>query len=168
MKSEMVFRDRIHYSTAAHRMMRRGPGPVPVPPGHGLPIPPGPGQVSNITNSNDFASKDSRVFVGNLNTFALSKEDVDNIFRRYGIVSGISMHKGYAFVQFNHPGEARKAVGFENAQVYAGQQLGKSLFIDLISFYINWSLTYWVICLQVAVIWLWAFKTVNTQESDSE
>ncbi|KAK7113880.1 uncharacterized protein [Littorina saxatilis] len=103
-------------------MMRRGPSHAPPSHAHGPPLA-GLGQISNVTNSADFASKDSRVFVGNLNTYALSKEDVDNIFRRYGIVSGISMHKGYAFVQFNYPGEARRAVGFENGQVYAGQQL---------------------------------------------
>ena len=105
--------------------MRRAPGHgAPSSHAHGPPVL-GPGQVSNVTNSNDFISKDSRVFVGNLNTFALSKEDVDGIFRRYGIVTGISMHKGYAFVQFTHPGDARRAVGFEDGQVYAGQPLGK-------------------------------------------
>ncbi|KAK7500263.1 hypothetical protein BaRGS_00008486 [Batillaria attramentaria] len=97
-------------------MMRR----PPMPPG---PMPPGPPSVSNVTNSNDPASKNSRVFVGNLNTFVLAKEDVDAIFHRYGMVTGISMHKGYAFVQFNHPAEARRAVSFEDGQMYAGQPL---------------------------------------------
>eukprot|EP00745_Piridium_sociabile_P019786 TRINITY_DN30045_c0_g1_i1.p1 TRINITY_DN30045_c0_g1~~TRINITY_DN30045_c0_g1_i1.p1 ORF type:complete len:277 (-),score=43.16 TRINITY_DN30045_c0_g1_i1:95-925(-) len=83
----------------------------------------GAGPVGNITNSDDFASKDSRLFVGNLNTVALSKEDVYGIFGRLGRVSGISMHKGYAFVQFSSPGEARRAVALENGQSYAGQKL---------------------------------------------
>ena len=114
-------------------MMRRAPGHgAPSSHAHGPPAL-GPGQVSNVTNSNDFISKDSRVFVGNLNTFALSKEDVDGIFRRYGIVTGISMHKGYAFVQFTHPGDARRAVAFEDGQVYAGQPLGKMLSFLLLS-----------------------------------
>lgn len=113
-------------------MMRRGPAyggaPLPGPPAHRGPMPPHPppphlNPVSNVTNSNDFASKDSRVFVGNLNTFALSKEDVDRIFGQYGLVTGISMHKGYAFVQYCHPGEARRAVAFENGNSYGGQIL---------------------------------------------
>ncbi|XP_076470882.1 uncharacterized protein LOC143300835 [Babylonia areolata] len=79
--------------------------------------------VGNITNSDDFASKDSRLFVGNLNTVVLSKEDVTTIFGRLGNVTGISMHKGYAFVQFSSPGEARRALALENGQMYAGQAL---------------------------------------------
>ena len=63
----------------------------------------GNSKISNITNSNDPNSINSRVFVGNLNTFTLKKDDVERIFRRYGRVTGISMHKGYAFVQYTNP-----------------------------------------------------------------
>lgn len=79
--------------------------------------------IGNQTNSDDFAAKDSRVFVGNLNTVTLTKEDVHGIFGRLGNVTGISMHKGYAFVQFSNPGEARRALALENGQMYAGQAL---------------------------------------------
>ncbi|KAL8607448.1 hypothetical protein ACOMHN_004422 [Nucella lapillus] len=124
----------VHLTPAVlpYNMMRRGPAygaPVPPPgPAQRGPMPPRPppphlNPVSNVTNSSDFAAKDSRVFVGNLNTFALSKEDVDRIFGQYGLVTGISMHKGYAFVQYNHPGEARRSVAFENGNSYGGQIL---------------------------------------------
>ena len=107
------------------KMMRRTAGiGVPAHPSLSHASAPLASQVSSVTNSNDFASKDSRVFIGNLNTFVLTKEDVDGIFGRYGNVKGISMHKGYAFVQYAYPGEARRAVAFENGRVYAGQSVG--------------------------------------------
>ena len=48
-----------------------------------------------------------RVFVGNLNTFQIVKTDVEKMFQKYGRIAGISMHKGYAFVQFTSPFDAR-------------------------------------------------------------
>lgn len=79
--------------------------------------------VGSQTNSNDPLAKDSRLFVGNLNTIALSKEAVEAIFSRYGTVVGISMHKGYAFVQYSHPEEARQAGAIEDGKHYAGQAI---------------------------------------------
>ena len=129
----------------------RGPrGPIPAlgrpplpgmvaPPRPGLPRPlvpmgvPGVPTVSSCTNANDPASKDSRLFVGNLNTIALSKEAVEGIFRQYGVVVGISMHKGYAFVQYAHPDEARRAGASEDGKHYAGQAIGKWRFVSVVS-----------------------------------
>lgn len=81
------------------------------------------GQVGSVTN--DPSTAKSRVFVGNLNTIALSKEDVEQIFSRYGMVTGLSMHKGYAFVQYGSQMDARRACGAEDGMTYAGQALGK-------------------------------------------
>ena len=83
-------------------------------------------KISNITNSNDPKSVNSRIFVGNLNTFTLTKDDVETIFKRYGRIIGISMHKGYAFVQYTNEYDARNAVSGEDQRVYASQQVGKS------------------------------------------
>lgn len=52
------------------------------------------GKISNVTNSSEPGAINSRIFVGNLNTFVLTKENVESIFNRYGTIVGISIHKG--------------------------------------------------------------------------
>lgn len=79
------------------------------------------------TNTNDPLTANSRLFVGNLNTFALSQKDVEQIFRRYGFVDGISIHKGFAFIQYTSEHEARLALASENGKTYANQQLDINL-----------------------------------------
>lgn len=83
------------------------------------------GKISNVTNSTDPQLINSRTFVGNLNTFILTKDDVESIFQRYGRIIGISMHKGYAFVQYTTEQEARNAVAGEDQRIYANQPIGK-------------------------------------------
>ena len=82
------------------------------------------GKVSNVTNSASSQAVRSRLFIGNLNTFCLSKDDVRGVFGRYGTLEGVSMHRGYAFVQYGSEGEARAAVQGEDGRVYMGQQIG--------------------------------------------
>ncbi|XP_054274205.1 RNA-binding protein Raly-like [Macrosteles quadrilineatus] len=80
-------------------------------------------KVGNQTNSQDPQAVNSRVFVGNLNTFQCSKTDVERMFQRYGRLAGISMHKGYAFVQFTNPFDARSACLGEDGRTVLGQTL---------------------------------------------
>ena len=82
------------------------------------------GKISNVTNNTDPDSIRSRVFVGNLNTSALTKDDVRTIFERYGDVVAVSTHRGYAFVQYTSDSSARNAVAGEDQRVYAGQEIG--------------------------------------------
>lgn len=113
-------------------MRPRGPPPGVRPMPHGGPPmrprmapPPQPVPAPSITGNatNDPSTANKRVFVGNLNTIAISKEEVERIFSQYGIITGISMHKGYAFVQFAYEHEARVACGSEDGKTYAGQKL---------------------------------------------
>lgn len=83
-------------------------------------------QTSNVTNKNDPKSINSRVFIGNLNTAIVKKVDIEAIFSKYGKIVGCSVHKGYAFVQYMSERHARAAVAGENARIIAGQPLGKS------------------------------------------
>jgi len=80
-------------------------------------------KVGNQTSSQDPQAVNSRVFVGNLNTFQIVKTDVEKLFQKYGRIAGISMHKGYAFVQFTSPFDARSACLGEDAKTLCGQLL---------------------------------------------
>lgn len=50
-------------------------------------------KVGNQTNSQDPQAVNSRVFVGNLNTFQCSKTDVERMFQRYGRLAGEQLLK---------------------------------------------------------------------------
>jgi len=78
-------------------------------------------KVGNQTSSVDPSAVNSRVFVGNLNTFQVTKTDVEKVFQRYGRIAGISMHKGYAFVQFTGPFDARSSCLGEDGRTICGQ-----------------------------------------------
>jgi RNA recognition motif-containing protein len=54
-------------------------------------------KLSNQTNSQDPQAVNSRVFVGNLNTFQCSKTDVERMFQRYGRLAGESFHSATEF-----------------------------------------------------------------------
>ncbi|XP_045117331.1 heterogeneous nuclear ribonucleoprotein C-like isoform X5 [Portunus trituberculatus] len=82
-------------------------------------------KVGNQTNSQDPQAINSRTFVGNLNTFQCTKTDVERMFQRYGRIAGISMHKGYAFVQFTNPFDARSACMGEDGRGVFGQILAR-------------------------------------------
>lgn len=45
-------------------------------------------RVGNQTNSPDPIAVNSRVFVGNLNTFQCSKAELERMFQRYGRIAG--------------------------------------------------------------------------------
>ncbi|XP_039601114.1 heterogeneous nuclear ribonucleoproteins C1/C2 [Polypterus senegalus] len=83
--------------------------------------------ASNVTNKNDPRSLNSRVFIGNLNTLLVTKADVEAIFSKYGKIVGCSVHKGFAFVQFQNERTARNAVAGEDGRVVVGQVLDINL-----------------------------------------
>lgn len=119
-----------HGAPMPHRAPHIPPHGRPGPPGHMTGHPPRPSMapgpippaaVGSVTN--DPSTAGARVFVGNLNTIALSKEGVEGIFKRYGMVTGLSMHKGYAFIQYGRQADARRACINEDGKMYANQTL---------------------------------------------
>ncbi len=92
-----------------------------------------PRQVSNIsnnTNSNDQHARESRLFCGNLNPEFVCQQELEEIFAHHGTIVGISMHKGYAFIQFSAKEEARKAARMEQGRILSSQPLDLNIVSD--------------------------------------
>lgn len=108
-----------------NRFYGAGPGGGPNPGmGFGQNMPGGAGPAGgNVTNSNDPKAKASRVFLGNLNTGYVTREEIESIFSRYGRITGVSLHKGFGFVQYTSEYCARCAVEGEHGRIMANQPI---------------------------------------------
>ena len=79
----------------------------------------------NDTNRNDTKSIRCRVFVGNLNTEELSRQEFEEIFAKHGRVIGCSVHNGYGFVQYEKDSSADTAVEKEHGSTIKGKKVGR-------------------------------------------
>ena len=79
----------------------------------------------NITNRNDPHSIRCRIFLGNLSTEKMSRDEVGDIFSQYGKVTAISLHAHFGFVQYEDERSADNAVAKENGKMYYGKKLGE-------------------------------------------
>lgn len=80
--------------------------------------------LSNATNSKSPNDMKSRIFIGNLNTNLLTKRQLHVIFSAYGEIAAMSMHKGFAFVQYKDEMDALNAVYAQDGRILAGQAIG--------------------------------------------
>jgi len=87
-------------------------------------------KVSSFTNSNDPKYLKSRVFVGHLPTDYLTREELTERFAAYGSVVGLSIHKGYAFVQYEEEEDALKAVREQDGSVVKGKRIDARIAIE--------------------------------------
>eukprot|EP00057_Strongylocentrotus_purpuratus_P026803 XP_011681277.1 PREDICTED: nuclear receptor coactivator 5 isoform X2 [Strongylocentrotus purpuratus] len=69
----------------------------------------------------------SRVFVANLPTEQMDKEELIKRFEKYGRISNTFMKKGFAFIQFGSPQEAQDAIRTESGQILYGKKIECSL-----------------------------------------
>ncbi|KAL5466831.1 hypothetical protein EMCRGX_G030982 [Ephydatia muelleri] len=75
------------------------------------------------TSSSDPTMMHSRVFIGNLPSDKLSRQEVEKLFEPYGKILGVSMHRSYGFVQFDSEEAAKEAVRQTNGTVLCGLRL---------------------------------------------
>lgn len=75
------------------------------------------------TDSDDPKDLDRRIFVGNLPTDTMSREEMEDLFSKYGKISALSMFRRYGFVQYERKEDADAAVEGERGRVYKGSRL---------------------------------------------
>uniref|UniRef100_A0A914S113 RRM domain-containing protein n=1 Tax=Parascaris equorum TaxID=6256 RepID=A0A914S113_PAREQ len=66
-----------------------------------------------------------------MNTNAITREDIIRLFSAYGTLLGVTLFKGYAFIQYGNANEADLAVSVLNGYNWNGSILGESLFVYL-------------------------------------
>jgi len=85
--------------------------------------PPPTDHSRSITNSDDPALLESRLFIGNLPTDQVGKREVEEKFCKYGKILGCSVHKGFGFIQYERVEEARLAIQEEAGSLYHGLKI---------------------------------------------
>eukprot|EP00117_Sycon_ciliatum_P030788 scpid26900/ scgid6224/ Nuclear receptor coactivator 5; Coactivator independent of AF-2 len=80
-------------------------------------------QGGRMTNSTDPNMKKARIFVGNLAVEKIKRTDLQERFSKYGEVTGVSVHRNYAFVQFAEESAASDALDGENNADFGGRKM---------------------------------------------
>ncbi|XP_074524720.1 nuclear receptor coactivator 5 isoform X2 [Halichoeres trimaculatus] len=89
-----------------------------------------PARYSHSCSSNDPRDLERRIFVGNLPTSDMTKKDLEDMFSPYGKVVGLSMFRGFGFVQFEHIEEAEAARTAQKGRIYKGYKIDVNMAVE--------------------------------------
>lgn len=78
---------------------------------------------TRFRDPNDYALS-CRIFVGNLASERTSREELTDVFSKYGKIVDIVIRKSFGFIQFDNPQSAQDAIKFENGRLLGGLNLG--------------------------------------------
>lgn len=79
------------------------------------------------TTSDEPHLQRARLFLGNIEPNRTQRRDIVRLFSRHGDVLGVSVHKGYAFVQMERERSANKAINYEDNKMFMGSRIRKSM-----------------------------------------
>lgn len=68
------------------------------------------------------ATSTARVYVGSLSKTTVA-DDLENLFKKHGTITGMSVNSGFAFVQFETENEAQSAIREENGAQLNGRRI---------------------------------------------
>ncbi|XP_022060075.1 nuclear receptor coactivator 5 isoform X2 [Acanthochromis polyacanthus] len=91
---------------------------------------PSPGRFSRSCSSNDPKDLERRIFVGNLPTSDMEKKDLEDLFSPYGKIVGVSMFRGFGFVQFERVEEAEAAKAAQKGRIYKGYKIDVNMAVE--------------------------------------
>lgn len=89
--------------------------------------PPPKQRVGRDTNSNDAKALRRRVFIGNLNTDATTKDEVESTFAKFGEIESCSIHKNFGFIQYMIEKNADEAVTEMHGKMLFGKRIDVNL-----------------------------------------
>ncbi|XP_026202517.1 nuclear receptor coactivator 5 isoform X2 [Anabas testudineus] len=89
-----------------------------------------PGRYSRSCSSNDPRDLERRIFVGNLPTSDMEKKDLEDLFSTYGKIVGVSMFRGFGFVQFDRVEEAEAAKAAQKGRIYKGYKIDVNMAVE--------------------------------------
>ncbi|CAM2102168.1 unnamed protein product [Caretta caretta] len=78
---------------------------------------------SDFTNSTNPQDLERRLFVGNLPTDHMTREEMEEIFSKYGKIRALSMFHGYGFVQYERLEDVQAALDGEKGRLFKGYRL---------------------------------------------
>ncbi|XP_029947036.1 nuclear receptor coactivator 5 isoform X2 [Salarias fasciatus] len=89
-----------------------------------------PGRFSRTCSSNDPRDLERRIFVGNLPTSDMQSKDLEDMFTPYGKVLGVSLFRGFGFVQFERIEEAEAAKAAQKGRIYKGYKIDVNMAVE--------------------------------------
>lgn len=77
----------------------------------------------------DPSTVNKRIYIGNLDE-SVTKENLEELFKKHGNVLGVDVHRGFGFIQFEEEKGAQLAIQNQHGVMFQGRKLNVKQAID--------------------------------------